>query len=69
MEGLAPIVSIAFLLAIVIFALWLSVRVVKQYEKLVVLRFGRTNETLLREPGLRFLIPVIDRPVKVDLRE
>jgi regulator of protease activity HflC (stomatin/prohibitin superfamily) len=69
MEGLAAIVSIAFLLAIVLGALYLSVRVVKQYEKLVVLRFGRTNENLIREPGLRFLIPIVDRPVKVDLRE
>ena len=32
-------------------------------------RLGKTNELMVREPGLRFLIPVIDRPVKVDLRE
>ncbi len=29
---------------------------------------GRTR-ALVRDPGLRFLIPIIDRPVKVDLRE
>jgi regulator of protease activity HflC (stomatin/prohibitin superfamily) len=43
--------------------------VVQQYEKMVVFRLGRTNELMVRDPGLRFLVPVIDRPVKVDVRE
>ena len=49
--------------------LYLSVRVVQQYEQMVVFRLGKTNEGLVRGPGLRFLIPIIDRPVKVDIRE
>src|SRR5262245_22635704 len=36
---------------------------------MVVFRLGRTHESLVREPGLRFLVPIIDRPVKVDVRE
>jgi regulator of protease activity HflC (stomatin/prohibitin superfamily) len=36
---------------------------------MVVFRLGQTNERLVRDPGLRFLIPIIDRPVKVDVRE
>jgi regulator of protease activity HflC (stomatin/prohibitin superfamily) len=36
---------------------------------MVVFRLGRTNELMVRDPGLRFLIPIIDRPVKVDVRE
>src|ERR1035437_6111687 len=36
---------------------------------MVVFRLGKTNEALVRAPGLRFLIPIIDRPVKVDVRE
>src|SRR3954453_14663393 len=36
---------------------------------MVVFRLGRTNESMVRDPGLRFLIPVIDNPYKVDLRE
>jgi regulator of protease activity HflC (stomatin/prohibitin superfamily) len=43
--------------------------VVQQYEKMVVFRLGKTSEALVRSPGLRFLIPIIDRPVKVDVRE
>jgi len=65
-------ITIAAVVAIVLFVLvflYLSVRVVQQYEKMVVFRLGRTNEGLVRDPGLRFLIPIIDRPVKVDVRE
>jgi regulator of protease activity HflC (stomatin/prohibitin superfamily) len=53
----------------VLVILYLSVRIVQQYEKMVVFRLGKTNDGLVRDPGLRFLIPIVDRPVKVDLRE
>jgi regulator of protease activity HflC (stomatin/prohibitin superfamily) len=66
---IALLVGAAIVLAIVLFILYLSVRIVQQYEKMVVFRLGRTNEGLVRDPGLRFLIPIVDRPVKVDLRE
>jgi regulator of protease activity HflC (stomatin/prohibitin superfamily) len=59
----------AFVLVVLLVILYLSVRVVQQYEQLVVFRLGRTNENMVRGPGLRFLIPIVDRPVKVDLRE
>jgi regulator of protease activity HflC (stomatin/prohibitin superfamily) len=47
--------------------LWLSVRVVREYQRLVVFRLGRV--TGVRGPGLVLLIPFIDQPVRVDLRE
>jgi regulator of protease activity HflC (stomatin/prohibitin superfamily) len=55
-------------LVIVLLALYLSVRRVQQYERMVVFRLGRTDPTLVRGPGLRFLIPFVDQPTKVDLR-
>ena len=58
-----------FVLVVVLIFLYLSVRIVQQYQKMVVFRLGRTNESMVRDPGLRFLIPIIDRPVKVDVRE
>jgi regulator of protease activity HflC (stomatin/prohibitin superfamily) len=69
MEVIALAVTAAIIIVIVLVILYLSVRVVQQYEKMVVFRLGRTNEGMVREPGLRFLIPIIDRPVKVDIRE
>jgi regulator of protease activity HflC (stomatin/prohibitin superfamily) len=46
-----------------------AVRIVKEYQRLVVFRFGRTDEELVKGPGIVFLRPFIDRPVGVDLRE
>ena len=59
----------AFLLVVLLVIVYLSIRIVQQYERMVVFRLGRTDEALVRGPGLNFLIPVVDRPVKVDLRE
>ena len=69
MEVAVLFATIVVLLFLVLLFLYLSVRVVQQYEKMVVFRLGKTNELLVRGPGLRFLIPIIDRPVKVDVRE
>jgi regulator of protease activity HflC (stomatin/prohibitin superfamily) len=71
MDGtlISIIVPLLLFFAIVAIVLYLSVRVVNQYERLVVFRLGKTRPELVKEPGLRFLIPVVDRPVKVDVRE
>ncbi len=44
-----------------------AVKVVQEYERGVVFRLGRVL-TPARGPGLFFIIPIIDRMVKVDLR-
>jgi regulator of protease activity HflC (stomatin/prohibitin superfamily) len=69
MDFPVPLAILVFLLAIVVMVLYLSVRVVQQYQQMVVFRLGKTNESMVRGPGLQFLIPVVDRPVKVDMRE
>ncbi|GAA2607968.1 slipin family protein [Paractinoplanes durhamensis] len=51
---------------VVIALLALSLRIVKQYERGVVLRLGRVVGA--REPGLRLLIPIADVMHKVSLR-
>jgi regulator of protease activity HflC (stomatin/prohibitin superfamily) len=66
---LYPIIGLIVLLVIILTILYLSVRIVQQYERMVIFRLGRTDERLVREPGLRFLIPIVDRPMKVDIRE
>src|SRR5688572_16852838 len=65
-------VALAILIAVLVFVLlflYLSIRVVQQYERMVIFRLGRTDPKLVRDPGLRFLLPIIDRPYKVDIRE
>src|SRR5690554_5262529 len=59
-----------FVGAIVIAALLFilnAIRIVPEYQRLVVFRLGRSIGA--KGPGIVFLIPVIDRAVKVDLRE
>jgi regulator of protease activity HflC (stomatin/prohibitin superfamily) len=60
--GLAAIV----LVAIVLIAN--AIRIVPEYQRLVVFRLGRVIPKP-RGPGLVFLIPIIDRAVRQDLRE
>ena len=69
MEIAVLLAVVAFIGVVLLVILYLSVRVVQQYEKMLVFRLGKTNEQMVREPGLRFLVPIIDRPVKVDIRE
>ncbi len=53
-------------LIIFVFLILPGLRVVQQYEKGVVFRFGKIVG--LREPGLTMVVPYIDRLKKVDLR-
>lgn len=44
-----------------------AVRIVQEYERLIVFRLGRCVGE--RGPGIVLLVPIVDRGVKVDLRE
>src|SRR5215213_6308058 len=54
-------------LLFVIFLLGSAVRIVQEYERGVIFRLGRVQGTA-KGPGLFFLIPIVDRMVKIDLR-
>jgi regulator of protease activity HflC (stomatin/prohibitin superfamily) len=58
------LVVLAFILLVTVAA---GVRLVQQYQRGVVLRFGRLLPAI-REPGLRLLIPFADRMVKVPVQ-
>ncbi len=62
-------IVLVILAGIAIFVAVVSFRVVAQWERMVVKRWGQTNPSLVRDPGLRFLIPIVDQGIKVDLRE
>jgi regulator of protease activity HflC (stomatin/prohibitin superfamily) len=47
--------------------LFTAIRIVPEYQRLVVLRLGRVIGP--KGPGLVFLIPIVDQPKMVDLRE
>ncbi|MBE0699370.1 MAG: SPFH/Band 7/PHB domain protein [Anaerolineaceae bacterium] len=56
----------AIFLAIIVFAAN-AIRIVPEYQRLVVFRLGRCVGD--KGPGVVILIPIIDRAVRVDLRE
>jgi regulator of protease activity HflC (stomatin/prohibitin superfamily) len=58
--GLAP-------LAVLVILAFAAIKIVPEYQRLVVFRLGRCIGE--RGPGFVLLIPFIDRPVRVDLRE
>lgn len=68
MVDISPAVVI-LAIAVVLFLFYVAnaIRIVRQYEKGMVERFGRYRETV--DPGLRFIIPFIERMVRVDMRE
>ena len=60
------LVLILFLIVLAMVVIGNAIRVVREYDRLVVFRLGRLVSE--RGPGLVLLIPVIDRAVKVGLR-
>jgi regulator of protease activity HflC (stomatin/prohibitin superfamily) len=64
---MAALVTVLVLLALLaLLGLALSVRIVKQYEKGVLFRLGRVIG--VREPGLTFIMPIIEVLRRVSLR-
>ncbi len=65
--GLAAVVILLAAALLVVFLLASAVRIVQEYERGVIFRLGRVQGTA-KGPGLFFLIPIVDRMVKIDLR-
>ncbi len=55
-----------FLFFVAIITAISSIRIIDQYERGVVLTLGRF--TGIREPGLRFVVPIVQKMIKVDVR-
>ncbi len=62
--GLLAAVIVIFLVVLFLFA---AIKVVREYERGVIFRLGRLLGAP-KGPGLFFLIPIVDRMVRIDLR-
>jgi len=60
------IISAIIAIVVILIIIGLSIRIVNQYERGVVFRVGKVIG--VRDPGIRFLIPLVDRMVKPSLR-
>src|SRR5947207_8179709 len=63
------VVTYLLLTILVLGAIWLkaSIRVIKQYERGVVFRFGRVQPAI-RGPGIALLVPIADRLQKISMQ-
>jgi regulator of protease activity HflC (stomatin/prohibitin superfamily) len=64
--GVGTLLAGILILIVILAILRSSIRIVKEYERLVVFRLGRLIG--FRGPGLTFIIPIIDSPRIIDLR-
>jgi regulator of protease activity HflC (stomatin/prohibitin superfamily) len=53
---------------VLLFLIWSTVNIVRQYERLVIFTLGRVTNGAAG-PGLVLLVPIVQQPTKVDLRE
>ncbi len=67
MLGNAYTVGLIFIVIVVLVVITSIFKIVAEYERLVIFRLGRCIGQ--KGPGLVAIIPVIDRPIRVDLRE
>jgi regulator of protease activity HflC (stomatin/prohibitin superfamily) len=63
----AAVVVLAVLAALLFVVAASGVRIIRPYQRGLVERLGRYKATL--DPGLRLIVPFVDRLVKVDMRE
>jgi regulator of protease activity HflC (stomatin/prohibitin superfamily) len=63
----AALIALAAIAILFVLVLAASVRVAREYERGVIFRLGRLHSPP-KGPGLFFLIPIIDKMVRVDLR-
>ncbi len=67
MSNLGFLIALGVVVLIVLIILINAIKIVREYQRLVVFRLGRALG--VRGPGLVILIPIIDRVSQVDLRE
>jgi regulator of protease activity HflC (stomatin/prohibitin superfamily) len=61
-----PVIGLLIALAIVVFIVISAIRIVDEYERGVIFRLGRVMGA--KGPGLFFIVPIIDKMVKVNLQ-
>ncbi len=65
----AVILPAAFIILVLVVIAIASIKIVNQYERLLVFTLGRTSPNEVKGPGWVFIVPIAQRGVRVDLRE
>ncbi|XP_051854818.1 podocin isoform X1 [Antechinus flavipes] len=67
-EWLLIILSLMLIIATFPFSIWFCIKVVREYERVIIFRLGHLLPGRARGPGLFFFLPCLDTYHKVDLR-
>ena len=69
MEPIAIFAAILFIVLVGMLLFFTAIKIVNQYERLLVFTLGRTSPQEVKGPGWVFVVPIVQRGVRVDLRE
>ncbi|PNI67482.1 NPHS2 isoform 1 [Pan troglodytes] len=67
-EWLLVLISLLFIIMTFPFSIWFCVKVVQEYERVIIFRLGHLLPGRAKGPGLFFFLPCLDTYHKVDLR-
>jgi len=68
-EFIAVVLPIAIVALVLLAIAVVAIKIVNQYERLLIFTLGRTSPNEVKGPGWVFIVPVAQRGVRVDLRE
>ena len=69
MELIAVLAVLLFVLLVALLVFFVAIKIVNQYERIVLFTLGRTSPEEVKGPGWVFVVPIVQRGVRVDLRE
>ncbi|XP_025776975.1 podocin isoform X2 [Puma concolor] len=67
-EWLLVLTSLLFVIVTFPFSIWFCIKVVQEYERVIIFRLGHLLPGRAKGPGLFFFLPCLDTYHKVDLR-
>nr|XP_003225506.1 PREDICTED: podocin [Anolis carolinensis] len=67
-EWILVLLSLLFIMATFPISIWFCMKIVWEYERAILFRFGRILQGRPKGPGLFFLLPCLDTYYKIDLR-
>jgi len=69
MELLTILIPVIFLLVVFLLLFFAAIKIVNQYERILIFTLGRTSPKDVKGPGWVLVVPIVQRGVRVDLRE
>src|SRR5215203_4629607 len=69
MELAAVIVAVVFIGLILLLLFFAAIKIVNQYERMLIFTLGRTSPDEVKGPGWVLVVPIVQRGIRVDLRE